>query len=408
MATGKAFTPLTLGPLGLRNRFVKSGANEGMYRRGLPTKALVRHHREIAAGGAAMTTMAYCAVAPEGRTFADQLFIRPEALAPLRALTDAVHGEGAAISAQITHGGAFSFLKPTDGRRPGSASGGFNPTGALHGVPLKRALDPSELPVLADTFADGARLAREAGFDAVEIHMGHGYLLSQFLSPGENKRRDDFGGSLENRARFPRMVLQRVLDAVGKEMAVGCKIGVFEGYRGGGLARDAAGLARMLEADGAHFLVLTGGMNVQSPWWIFGSPMPVSSMKREDPSFIGRRALDILRLMQPKDLAFRELYFHDHSIQVRAATTLPLLYLGGVTSMAGVDQVLGEGFDAVVLARALLHDPELVNKFAAGTATRSGCTACNECVATMHTPLGTHCVLRPLPDPAENQAIAGT
>ena len=164
----------------------------------------------------------------------------------------------------------------------------------------------------------------------------------------------------------------------------------------------------MLEADGAHFLVLTGGMNVQSPWWIFGSPMPVSSMKREDPSFIGRRALDILRLMQPKDLAFRELYFHDHSIQVRAATTLPLLYLGGVTSMAGVDQVLGEGFDAVVLARALLHDPELVNKFAAGTATRSGCTACNECVATMHTPLGTHCVLRPLPDPAENQAIAGT
>ena len=203
MATGKAFTPLTLGPLGLRNRFVKSGANEGMYRRGLPTKALVRHHREIAAGGAAMTTMAYCAVAPEGRTFADQLFIRPEALAPLRALTDAVHGEGAAISAQITHGGAFSFLKPTDGRRPGSASGGFNPTGALHGVPLKRALDPSELPVLADTFADGARLAREAGFDAVEIHMGHGYLLSQFLSPGENKRRDDFGAAWKTAPASP-------------------------------------------------------------------------------------------------------------------------------------------------------------------------------------------------------------
>ena len=402
-----AFTPLTIGPLTLRNRFVKSGANEGRSRGGLPTEALVEHHRAVAAGGVALTTVAYCAVAQDGRTFADQLCLRPDAVAPLRVLTDAVHREGAAVAAQITHGGAFSFLKPAGGGRPGSASAGFNPTGALHGMPLKRALSPAELEAMADVFAAGARIARDAGFDAVEIHMGHGYLLSQFLSPGENRRDDAFGGDMEGRARFPRMVLRRVLDAVGGELAVMCKIGVYEGYRGGNTGTEAAQLAALLEAEGAHMLVLSGGMNVQAPWWIFGSKMPIAEMKAAEPGFIGRRALDMLALMQPRALTFRELYFREHSRMVRAAVRLPLGYLGGVKSLAGVDTALSEdGFDAVVLGRALLHDPALVERFRTGAVETSGCDSCNRCVATMHGPAGTHCVLHPVPDAAPNQRIA--
>ncbi|MCF4167611.1 NADH:flavin oxidoreductase [Zavarzinia compransoris] len=399
---------MTIGPLTLRNRFVKSGANEGRSRGGLPTEALVEHHRAVAAGGVALTTVAYCAVAGDGRTFADQICLRPDAVRPLRALTDAVHREGAAVAAQITHGGAFSFLKPASGLRPGSASAGFNPTGALHGMPLKRALSPAELETIADIFAAAARIAEEAGFDAVEIHMGHGYLLSQFLSPGENRRDDAFGGDMEGRARFPRMVLRRVLDAVGARMAVMCKIGVFEGYRGGNEGDDAARLASLLEADGAHMLVLSGGMNVQAPWWIFGSKMPIAEMKAAEPGFVGRRALDMLSLMQPRALAFREMYFRDHSRKVRAAVRMPLGYLGGVKSLASVDAALSEdGFDAVVLGRALLHDPALVERFRTGTAEASGCDSCNRCVATMHGPSGTHCVLHAPPDAAPNQRIAG-
>lgn len=406
--TDKAFEGWTLGPLRLRNRFVKSGANEGMYRGSLPTRALVEHHRRIAAGGVALTTMAYAAIERDGRTFEDQLWLRPEAVAPLRVLTDAVHREGAAASAQITHGGAFGFVKPSDGRRPASASAGFNPSGALHGMMMKRALTPAELDALAGRFAAAAVTAREAGFDAVEIHMGHGYLLSQFLSPGENRRRDDFGGSVEKRARFPRMVLRRVLDAVGRDMAVLCKIGVFEGYRGGAGAGQAAELARLLEADGAHMLVLSAGMNVQSPWWIFGSKMPIPEMKQAEPSFIARRALDMLALMQPRRLEFHELYLRDFSRQVRAAVSMPLGYLGGVKSLANVADVMADGFDALVLGRALLHDPDLVDAFRDGRLTASGCTACNCCVATMHGPSGSHCVLRPAPNPADNAVIAGT
>ncbi|TDP44383.1 2,4-dienoyl-CoA reductase-like NADH-dependent reductase (Old Yellow Enzyme family) [Zavarzinia compransoris] len=401
-----AFTPLRLGPLTLRNRFIKSGANEGMSRDGLPTRALVEHHRAIAAGGAALCTVAYGAISPAGRTFADQLCLHDEAVAPLRVLTDAVHREGAAASLQITHGGAFSFLRPADGRRPGSASGGFNPTGALHGTPFKRPLAEAELEALADGFAVAARLAGEAGFDAVEIHMGHGYLLSQFLSPGENRRRDRFGGDMAGRARFPRLVLQRVLDAVGGRMAVLCKIGVFEGYRGGNGIADVVALARLLEGDGAHLLVLSGGMNVQAPWWIFGSKMPVAEMKAAEPNRLARLALSALALMQPRRLDFRELYFREPSRAVRAATRLPLGYLGGVTSMAGVRTALADGFDAVVLGRALLHDPDLVRRFQAGLPS-SGCTACNRCVATMHTPAGTHCVLHGTPDAAPNRIVAG-
>src|SRR5690606_31013345 len=117
--------------------------------------------------------------------------------------------------AQITHGGCFTFIRVPGQSRPLSASGGLNKIGLMSGQYLKRQMSVADMQRVAADFANGARLAREAGFDAVEIHMGHGYLLSQFLSPLYNKRRDDYGGSLANRLRFPRQVLRQVLDAVG-------------------------------------------------------------------------------------------------------------------------------------------------------------------------------------------------
>lgn len=388
-----AFTPLRLGPLTLRNRFVKSGTNEGMHFQRLPTKALLKHHRDIAAGGVGMTTMAYCAVSPDGRTFESQLVMSREAVPHIRAIADAVHAEGAALSAQITHGGAFNQLSRLSTPRPGSASGGFNASGVLTGRLFKRALTVAEMETIAEEFADAARLAREAGCDAVEVHMGHGYLLSQFLSPAENRRKDDYGGTVENRARFPRMVLRRVLDAVGRDMAVLAKICVMEGFKGGATAEDAAGVARLLEADGANMLVLSGGMNVQSPWWIFGSAMPIADMKAHESRWIGRVALDMLKLQQPKGLKFHEMYFLDYSKAVRKAVKMPLGFLGGVASRASIERAMAEGFDAVVLGRALLHDPAFVNRLKAGEIDRTGCTACNRCVALLNDPAGVACVL---------------
>jgi 2,4-dienoyl-CoA reductase (NADPH2) len=236
--------------------------------------------------------------------------------------------------------------------------------------------------------------------------MGHGYLLSQFLSPAYNKRHDEFGGSTEKRVRFPAMVLRRVLDAVGGKLAVNCKISVTEGFRDGGTAEDAVVIARRLEKEGADLIVLSGGMNVEAPWTIFGSPLPKEATDVVQNPIV-RFASRLQRLMQPK-IEFQPMYLLEHSRKVRAAVTMPLAYLGGVKSLEGVKQAMNDGFDFIVMGRALIHDPDLVNQFRDGRASESGCTSCNRCVVSMYTPGGTTCVIKGLNDPALNRIPAAS
>ncbi|WP_436225327.1 NADH:flavin oxidoreductase [Cupriavidus necator] len=395
-----------MGPLTLRNRLIKAGANEGMTPHGLPTQALVRHHRELAAGGVGMTTVAYAAVADDGLTFSHQLSMRPEQVAPLRVLTDAVHREGAAACLQITHAGSFTTMRHGGSRAPGSASSGLNAFGMLHGVYFQRAMREADMTRVAGQFAAAARLAREAGFDAVEIHMGHGYLLNQFLSPLSNRRRDAFGGSVENRTRFPAAVLRQVKDAVGAELAVCCKLSVSDDVPGGNEPADSAVTARLLEAEGADLLTLSGGRNVESPWALFGSPMPTAQMKAAAPTAVARFGITMLEKRTPRALAFRELYFLEASRVVRRAVRMPLAYIGGVKSIGNVAQLMEEGFDCVALARALIHDPALVANWRSGAVARSACDSCNGCVARIYDPAGVSCVHGPGNDPALTKIAA--
>ncbi|UVE17416.1 NADH:flavin oxidoreductase [Pseudomonas sp. LS44] len=385
------FSPLTIGPLTLRNRFIKSATNEGSAPGGVPSKRLVQFHESMAAGGAGMTTLAYCAVSPDGRTLPNQIVLDRDTQPHLRVLTDAVHRHGAAASAQITHGGCFTFLKPQQAPRPLSSSSGFNKVGLMSGMLRKQAMSEADIQQIADEFVRGARLAREAGFDAVELHMGHGYLLSQFVSPLYNKRRDQYGGSLENRLRFPSLVLRRVLDAVGKDLAVVCKYSITEGARGGHTAEDGAAIAQILEREGAHLLVLSAGMNVESITTMFGSSFPKENRVSSNNPIMAA-AMFIQSLTAPK-VDFRELYLLEHARKVRAAVKMPLAYLGGAKSLQSIEQVMGEGFDAVTMGRVLIAEPDYVNKLAAGTSRDSICTSCNRCVAMMYTPGGTSCVL---------------
>jgi len=405
-SSASPFSPVQIGPLKLRNRFIKSATNEGMAKGGVPSKLLVEHHRRIAAGGVAMTTVAYCAVSPDGRTFVDQVTLDDASIPHLRALTEAVHREGAAIAAQITHGGAFNFLPSLTTKYPFSASGGFNAAGVLSGRLFKTAMTREDMDACVGEFVAAAHRAKRAGFDAVELHLGHGYLLSQFISPKYNRRRDDYGGSAAKRAKFPAEVLQRVLDAVGRDLAVSCKICVTEGFRGGATADDAVEVARVLERAGAHLLVLSGGMNVESPWTIFGSAMPKSMAETGDNAIV-KLATKLMQLTAPK-VEFHEMYFLEHSRKVRAAVKLPLAYLGGAKSLAGIQQAMADGFDCVAMGRALIFDPDFVNQLQSGATTVSGCTACNECVSLMYSPGGTRCVLKPAPDLSLNRAPAAT
>jgi 2,4-dienoyl-CoA reductase-like NADH-dependent reductase (Old Yellow Enzyme family) len=336
------------------------------------------------------------AVAPEARTLPNQIWMRPAILPDLRALTAAVHAGGAAISAQITHGGSFVTGMKVKGRTI-SSSAGFNPAGMLKGNFLQRAMTEADMARVIGEFVAAARLAREAGFDAVELHMGHGYLLNQFISPLSNRREDEYGGAAENRVRFPARVLAAVKAAVGDTTAVLAKINVADGTRRGATVEDGIVTAKALEVAGADMLVLSGGRNVESTWFMFGSRMnrvEMSKVLKQQGEWLTALMMKAAASSEP-DIKFREMYFLEYSRKIRAAVNLPLAFLGGVKSLANAQQAVAEGFDCVVLARALLHDPALVNKFRSGEVSQSGCDNCNGCVAYIYHPAGTRCVRNP-------------
>ena len=385
----RVFTPYRLGPVPLRNRIVKCGTNEGLSREGLVTDALIDWHREIAAGGAAMTTLAYCAVSADGRTFRDQVWMREEALPGLRRCAEAIHAEGARAAIQLGHAGWFA----TPGvirAAPVGPSRTFSPRGAC----FSRAAGEDDLARLEADFAAAARLACEAGFDGIEVHLGHGYLLAQFLCPWNNRRRDAYGGSIENRARFPRRVLRAVREAVAGRAAVWAKLNMEDGFRGGLTLEDGLAVARALEADGSvDALQLTGGHTTRSPFFLMRGQVPLRGMIENEKSALTRTALRLLGPFLLKSYPFEEAFFLASARRFRAAVRLPLMLLGGVTRLDTMERALAEGFELVALGRALLRDPDLPRRFAAGELTAARCVPCNQCVVEMERG-GTRCVLR--------------
>lgn len=404
----QSFTPLAIGPITVPNRFIRSGANEMMTLRSLPTRALVAFHSALADGGVGMTTLAYVAVSPDGRTFAQQGVLSRESVPHYRVVTDAVHARGAMVSAQITHGGSFVQHRELSTKRAMSASGGIDKMGVLMGRTFQRAMTRADMTQVVGEFVRAARLAREAGFDAVELHMGHGYLLNQFISPLSNHRRDAYGGDAAARVRFPAEVLRAVKDAVGRDLAVLAKINLHDGVRAGASVADAVVTARALFAAGADMLVLSGGRNIEASHAIFGSAMPYDDLAAMQTGLLARLQFKLLKMAAPRNLHFRELYFLEAARTVRRAVTGQLGYLGGMLSLDAAEAVLGEGFDAVVMARALIHDPALVSRWRSDAAHRSACNACNRCVAAMYGPAGTYCVVTDnFIDPGMNRIIAG-
>ena len=374
------FTPVTFGPLTLRNRTIRSAAFESMCPGNVPSDMLLDYHRSVAAGGVGMTTVAYAAVTRSGLSFDRQLWMRPEIIPGLRRLTDAVHAEGAAAGIQLGHCGNMSH-KAICGCTPVGASTGFN----LYSPTFVRGLKASELPPMAKAFGQAVNLAREAGFDSVEIHAGHGYLISQFLSPYTNHRHDIYGGSLTNRMRFMDMVMEEVMRAAGTDMAVLVKMNMRDGFRGGMEIDECLEVARRLEQSGAHGLVLSGGFVSKAPMYVMRGQMPIRSMTHYMTTWwlkYGVRAVG--RWMVPT-VPFREAYFLEDALQFRQAVKMPLIYVGGLVSRQKIDEVLGHGFQAVQMARALLREPDFVNRMKEEECARCDCRHSNYCIARMYT-----------------------
>lgn len=385
--TAGLFDRFQLGPVALRNRLVKAATYEGLTPDGLVSDELVELHRRTAAGGVAVSTVAYCAVSSEGRTYRHQLWARPESAAGLARLAEAVTAEGAVAGIQLGHAGWFSNPKAT-----GEPSIGPSRTFSPYGLCWPRPMTPADFDRVAEAFCESAVLAADAGFGMIEVHLGHGYLLSQMLSPYTNRRRDDHGGELANRARFPRRVVSEVLAAVGGRVAVTAKLNMSDGFDGGLTLDEGATVARWLVDDGIHAIQLTGGFTARTPMFLMRGDVPLSDLialerhpaRRWGMRLVGRRVL--------RHWSFEEAFFRDDALVVRAATDGTLMQLGGINHRSSADRALAEGFELVAMARALLRDPDLPRRWESGDDDGSGCIHCNQCVVQMEVD-GTRCVL---------------
>ncbi len=384
MRTTDPFAPAHLGPIELRNRFIKAATFEGMAVDNLVTDRLIDFHRAVAAGGVGLTTVAYLAVSPDGQGAPAEIVVRPEAVPGLRRLAEVVHAEGAAISAQLGHAGPVAV---------GTGHTGLAPSRIFSPMAMKftKAATLADIERVTRDFASAAGLLRDAGFDAVEVHLGHSYLLSAFLSPGLNKRTDRWGGSVANRAEFPRQVTRAVREAVGTSMAVIAKLNMADGFPGGIWLDESIEAAKLIESDGVlDALELTGGSSLKNPMYLFRGEAPIAEMAAAFPQplrtgfkLMGRRFLP--------SYPFEEAFFLPYARQFREALSMPLVLLGGVNRLDTVERALAEGFEFVAMGRALLREPDLLARWQAGRASEALCVHCNKCMPTIYQ--GTHCVL---------------
>lgn len=392
-AVPDVFSPAKLGPITLRNRTIKAATFEARTPGALVSDDLIDFHRTMAAGGVGMTTVAYCAVSPGGRTDDSALWMRPEALPGLRRLTDAVHAEGAAISAQIGHAGPVA-----NGRSNKAAALApvrfFNPLS----MRFARHATRQDIDDVTAAHAVAVRYAIDAGFDAVEIHLGHNYLASSFLSPLVNRRTDSFGGSLENRAKVARGIVAAVRREVERDgaapIAVIAKLNMADGVRGGISIEESLQTARWLQDDGGlDAIELTAGSSLLNPMYLFRGDSPIKEFAAafSPPLRWGMRLTGKKFL---REYPYSEAYLLSDAARFRAELSLPLILLGGITNRETMDRAMAEGFDFVAMGRALLAEPDLINRIEADGdrhSVKSLCTHCNKCMPTIYT--RTQCVV---------------
>lgn len=380
MKTSKLFTEASIGPITLRNRTIRSAAFESMCPGNAPSQQLLDYHRSVAAGGVGMTTVAYAAVAQSGLSFDRQLWMRKEIVPGLRKLTDSVHKEGAAASIQLGHCGNMSHKKIC-GETPVGASSGFN----LYSPTFVRGLRRDELRVMAKAYGNAVRLARESGFDAVEIHAGHGYLISQFLSPYTNHRKDEYGGSLDNRMRFMDEVMAEVMKAAGNDMAVLVKMNMRDGFKGGMDIEESLQVAHRLVNDGAQALVLSGGFVSKAPMYVMRGAMPIKAMTHYMDCWWLKWGVRMAGHLMIPTVPFKEAYFLDDAMLFRKEIkNIPLVYVGGLISREKIEDVLDKGFEFVQMGRALLNEPGFVKRMKLDVNARCTCKHSNYCIARMY------------------------
>ncbi len=354
----------TIKSLSLKNRFVRSATWEGLATgTGHAGPALIRCMTDLVDGGVGLIITGHAFVSPEGQASPGQLSVCGDDFVPdLLKMTDAVHEKGGKIVLQLAHAGLQAPEKLT-----GTPAGGPSVLETEKGA-VGKEMGPEEILGVVDAFGDGALRAKRAGFDGVQIHAAHGYLLSQFLSPFFNRRRDEYGGKIENRVKIVLSVLRKIRSRVGDDYPVMIKINSEDFLDGGFTADEMLLTCGMLEKEGMDAVELSGGTPSS------GKRHPVRKIKKKE--------------------ADKELFYLDAARAYKKRIRVPLMLVGGIRRLADATRIVEEdAADYISLCRPLIREPGLIKRWTAGETAPATCISCNKCFVPAMKGDGLKCVV---------------
>jgi len=398
MNSNNPFEPAKLGKLKLKNRFMKAATFEGMTPDGMPGGKLRDHHMQFTDGGIGMTTLSYCTTEADGRIMESMMYLHDGLMKPLHQMIADLKKNGSKVSGQITHCGHFSQNKALQGDKlPMGPSRQFVGIGASVGRFIAPAMRQGDIDHMVQSYYDAGAFMKSAGFDAVEIQFGHGYGLSQFISPKTNKRKDKYGGSHGNRMRLPLQALAAVREAVGYDFPILGKISMSDGVRGGITEEDSLKVAKSLDRAGIDGIIPSTGTSSHNTMLMFRGRSIADGMAAMQSNPLVKMAVKMAAPLLWKNYPYEPTYLLQQAQRIKAAVDCPVIYIGGCSTRADIDRIFAAGFDFVQIGRALLKDPEFVNNAQNNENYDSGCTHCNHCVPLITDPEGIRCVLN---DPA--------
>lgn len=372
------FEEASIRSMVMKNRLIKSATSENMAELdGKPTDETVRFYERLAKGGVGLVITGLAYVNTDGQVFPRQSGIHSDETIPAwKKVIEAVHRHGAKIAIQLAHSGRQVDPKMFKDRKPISPSASFN----LAYLSFSRAMHPDEIEKTIEDFGKSASRAKEAGFDAVQIHAAHGYLISQFLSPLINRRKDKWGGDFERRFRFLEEVYKAVRRAVGDDFPVLCKLNVADFAIGGINERQSMEIAKKLSALGVDALEMSGGTTAESPLDMCKGDAPLDILRREysAPLVICMKAYFALQRGRTR---FREAYWLPYVEKLKPMIDKPVILLGGIRRRSHAEEVIREGkADFISMARPLIREPDLVEKWRKGEQESATCVSCNRCL----------------------------
>lgn len=352
------FEPKEIGGIPIKNRLVRSATYAGMASEdGNVTDELVKLYKTLAEGGVGLIITGYTYVQPSGKDTPYMKGIdRDDLISGLRKIAETVHehGDGCKVAIQLVHCGRQSFsLENTI-----APSAVFEPL--MNKMPREMTIE--EIEETIEAFAEAARRAKEAGFDAVQLHAAHGYLLSEFLSPYTNRRTDEYGGNTEKRVKIVEDIYKRTIEKVGKDFPILIKMNVDDFLEDGINLDESKKIAERLSKTGFAAIETSGSM------W--------------ETETRSRHLITSRTKIRSKD---KEAYFLPYAREIRKVIDIPLILVGGIRSLDVIEKILAEGSaDFVALSRPLIRQPDLPNRWLKGIGgLTADCISCNACFGSL-------------------------